>query len=129
MTAHYDSPVHNLIAAIADRPGWRGTPAAGRTAFTAERPAFYYDRLAPLGAAVDAWVTEYQHVMPDAAAILTWVRSSGLRPTLAACADDAERAEFERQLLGEIERAFPKRADGKVLFPFRRVFVVAARGR
>ncbi|HEY2786827.1 MAG TPA: trans-aconitate 2-methyltransferase [Fimbriiglobus sp.] len=126
MPAHFDSPIHRLIATVADRPGWKGTPATGKNAFTVHRPEAYYDILAPLATSVDVWVTEYQHIMPDATAVLNWIRGTGLRPTLAALAD-AERAEFERQLLAEIERAFPKRPDGKVLFPFRRLFVVARR--
>jgi trans-aconitate 2-methyltransferase len=127
MTAHFDSPVHSLVNAVAGRPGWRGQPLTGKNAFTVERPAFYYDLFAPLAAGIDTWLTEYAHIMPNANAILDWVRATALRPTLAACADDAERAEFERQLLAEIERASPKRVDGKVLFPFRRLFVVASR--
>jgi trans-aconitate 2-methyltransferase len=58
---------------------------------------------------------------------VTWIRGTGLRPFLAACADDAERAEFERQLLSGVGQAYPRQADGKVLFPFRRLFVVAYR--
>src|SRR5262245_37871019 len=40
MTAHFDSPVHLLIATVAARLGWRGDPAAGKKSFTAEPPAF-----------------------------------------------------------------------------------------
>jgi trans-aconitate methyltransferase len=53
----------------------------------------------------------------------------GFRPPsawLVAYANDVERAEFEWQLLVEIEAAFRRQADGKVLFPFRRVFGVGA---
>jgi trans-aconitate 2-methyltransferase len=125
MPAHFDSPIHKLIAMVADRPGWKGNPTAGKNAFTVERPEVYYDLLAPQASSLDIWVTEYQHTMPNSTAILNWVRGTGLRPTLAECADDTERKEFERQLLIEIEQNFPKRIDGKVLFPFRRVFVVA----
>ena len=50
------------------------TPVAG--------PAFYYDLLAPRATAVDIWRTTYEHVMPDAAAIVEWVKGTGLRPYL-----------------------------------------------
>lgn len=125
--AHFESPLHRLIEAIADRPGWRGTPASAKTALTVERPGFYYDVLSPLAARLDLWVTEYWHRMDGPSAVVAWIRGTGLRPFLAACADDAERAEFERQLLLGVERAYPHQADGKVLFPFRRLFVVAYR--
>ena len=54
-------------------------------------------------------------------------RGTGLRPFLAALADAGERAGFERQLLAGVEAAYPRRADGRVLFPFRRLFVAAYR--
>lgn len=126
--AHFESPLHRLIERIADRPGWRGDPSSARTALTVERPGFYHDVLSPLAARVDLWVTEYWHVMDSPSAIVAWIRGTGLRPFLAALADDVERAEFERQLLHGVERAYPRQADGKVLFPFRRLFVVAYRG-
>jgi trans-aconitate 2-methyltransferase len=125
--AHFESPLHRLMERIADRPGWRGNPSSAKTALTVERPEFYYDVLSPLAARVDLWVTAYWHVMDGASAIVAWIRGTGLRPFLAACADDAERAEFERQLLSGVEQAYPRQADGKVLFPFRRLFVVAYR--
>ena len=123
--AHFESPLHRLIEEIADRPGWRGNPARAKAALTVERPGFYYDVLSPLAARVDLWVTEYWHVMDGPSAIVDWIRGTGLRPFLAACADDAERSEFERQLLCGVERAYPRQADGRLLFPFRRLFVVA----
>ena len=83
--------------------------------------------LAPSAARVDLWVTEYWHRMAGPSAIVSWIRGTGLRPFLAACADDAERAEFERQLLLGVEKAYPPQADGQVLFPFPRLFMVAYR--
>ena len=125
--AHFESPLHRLMEQIADRPGWRGNPSSAKTALTVERPEFYYDVLSPLAARVDLWVTEYWHVMEGPSAIVAWIRGTGLRPFLAALADDAERVEFERQLLRGVEQAYPRQADGRVLFPFRRLFVVAYR--
>lgn len=127
MPAHFDSPLHRLMERIADRPGWKGNPSAAKTALRVEPPEFYYDLLTPIASRVDIWLTEYHHVLSDPAAIVTWIRGTGLRPFLAALADDAERTEFERLLLDETTQAYPRRADGKVLFPFRRLFVVAVK--
>jgi trans-aconitate 2-methyltransferase len=125
--AHFESPLHRLMEQIADRPGWHGNPSSAKRALTVERPGFYYDALSPLSSRLDLWVTEYLHVMDDPSAIVEWIRGTGLRPFLAACANDAERAEFERELLRGVEQAYPRQADGRVLFPFRRLFVVAYR--
>jgi len=124
---HFESPVHRLILEIADRPGWRDRLAGARAALRVERPGFYYNLLRPLAARLDLWVTEYLHDLADPAAVVAWIRGTGLRPYLAALADDTERVEFERLLLEGVTAAYPRQADGRVLFPFRRLFVVAYR--
>lgn len=60
-------------------------------------------------------------------AIIDWIASTGLRPFLAALDNDSEREEFLKQLRERVEEAYELRADGKVLFPFRRTFVIGYR--
>ena len=88
--------------------------------------AAYYDLLAPQAAHVDIWRTTYEHVMPDAAAIVDWVKGTGLRPYLDALTPD-ERPAFIDAYTGAIAEAYPARADGKRLFSFPRLFMVAVR--
>ena len=87
----------------------------------------YYDWLATNASNVDIWLTRYEHVMHDAAAIVDWVKGSGLRPYLEALHDERERAAFVDAYTAGIDAAYPKRADGKRLFSFPRLFVVAIR--
>ncbi len=86
---------------------------------------FYYDRLAPNARSVDLWETEYVHVMESPSAIVEWIASTGLRPFLDALDTDAERDEFVSRLRGRVARSYPAQRDGRVLFPFRRTFVIA----
>ncbi len=125
MPRHFRSPVHQLMLDISCRPEWSERLAAARTAIHVEPPAFYYDLLAPRAARVDLWETEYLHVMESPAAILAWIRGTGLRPYLEALADDTERGRFEELLLAGLETAYSRRPDGRVLFPFNRLFVIA----
>jgi trans-aconitate 2-methyltransferase len=87
--------------------------------------SFYYDVLAPATASLDIWVTEYIHVMSGAEAIAEWYKSTGMRPFLDALATDAHREEFTSDYLEAIRRVYAPRADGRVLFPFRRLFMIA----
>jgi trans-aconitate 2-methyltransferase len=89
-------------------------------------PAFYYDLLSPRASTVDIWQTRYEHVMPDADAIVDWVKGSGLRPYLEALPDD-ERAQYLGAYREAIAGAYPQRSDGRRLFSFPRLFVVALR--
>jgi trans-aconitate 2-methyltransferase len=100
---------------------------APRTALTLEPPAFYYDTLAPEATALDIWETEYSHVMDSSDAIVDWIASTGLRPLLGALATQSERDRFRAELRDRVASAYPAQIDGKVLFPFRRTFVIAYR--
>jgi trans-aconitate 2-methyltransferase len=90
-----------------------------------ESAAFYYDQLAPHAKLVDIWQTRYEQVVPDAAAIVEWVKGTGLRPYLEALQPD-QRERFERDYQREIAKAYPERADGQRLFSFPRLFVVCS---
>ncbi len=127
MPAHLDSPVHQLMLQIADDPKWQARMGRARTAVTVHRPAFYYDLLRPLCKRLDLWETEYVHVLDGPDAIVEWIRGSGLRPFLEALELGEHRREFLERLLDGVKRAYPRQADGRVLFPFRRLFLIACR--
>jgi trans-aconitate 2-methyltransferase len=124
MPHNYAEPSHR---AMRNLPGpWTARIEKVSALTPAEKPAFYYDLLAPRAAHVDIWETRYEHVMTDGAAIVEWVKGTGLRPYLDALSED-ERAGYLDAYLAAIETAYPKRADGKRLFSFPRLFLVAVR--
>ena len=124
---HYDSPLHREIIGISRDPAWTDSMAAARSALTNHPPEFYYELLAPVASRLDLWETTYYHVLTGPEAVLEWFRGSGLRPYLAALRDDGEVRRFEAMLIGRYEEAYPRRGDGRILFPFRRLFFVAYR--
>jgi trans-aconitate 2-methyltransferase len=128
MPGNFDAPAHCLMRELAASPAWRDHfPADGVHEWHVRDLPSYYDILAPVAAAVDFWQTEYQHIMADAAAIVEWYKGTGLRPFLEALANDRQRAGFTAQYLERLQRAYPARKDGRVLFPFRRLFLIAYR--
>ena len=117
MPANADAPTHRIASSLL--PGvkaWRSHDAA-----------FYYDVLAPHAARLDIWYTEYQHVMPNAEAIVEWYKGSGLRPYLESLPDESARRVFLSDYTSAVKSAYPARRDGKVILPFRRLFLVAHR--
>ncbi len=128
MPAHLESPVHRAILEIADEPEWCAQTAAAKGSVRVESPEFYYDVLCRDAARIDLWVTVYQHVMSGPEGIVEWIRGTGLRPFLEALADDDQRTRFAAKLLERVSADYPRRADGKIIFPFRRLFFVAYRG-
>ena len=51
--------------------------------------------------------------------------STGLRPFLNALHADEEKQRFVALLTERVTEAYPMQSDGRVLFPFRRTFVIA----
>jgi trans-aconitate 2-methyltransferase len=73
---------------------------------------------------VDIWTTEYLHALDGEDAVFKWVSGTGLRPYLDAL-DAEDRARFATEYKARLNIAYPRRADGKILFPFSRLFAVA----
>lgn len=117
--------IRGIIHEVADDPAWSSRMEPARQALTIEQPHAYYDMLSPLATSVDMWETEYHHVLESPAAIVEWIASTGLRPFLDVLDSDSERGRFKAMLLERVMAAYPVRADGNVLFPFRRIFAVA----
>lgn len=124
MPHNFDEPSHRLMRETRAKvtPGRQEVRALTPVA----SPAFYYDLLAPRMTAVDIWRTTYEQVMPDAGAIVEWVKGTGLRPYLDDL-DEAERSRFLLAYREAIDAAYPARSDGKRLFSFPRLFIVAVR--
>jgi trans-aconitate 2-methyltransferase len=90
-------------------------------------PAFYYDLLAPLAASLDIWETEYLQVLEGENPVKEWTKGTWLSPLLAAL-EEPERSRFEAAYGERVAAAYPPRSDGKTLFPFRRMFLIATAG-
>ena len=106
---------------------WGARMQSARTALTREPASLYYDTLQSVASRVDLWETTYHHVVAGPQSVVEWFRGTGLRPFLEALSSDDERGRFEAMLLERYTTSYPRRPNGKVLFPFRRLFFVAYR--
>jgi trans-aconitate 2-methyltransferase len=118
-------PLHVLMREIASRPAFR-KKLAGAPRGPLPKVEAYYDVLTAHARRVDIWHTVYNHVMADASAIVEWIRGTGLNPFLQRL-DAAEQEAFLAAYMAEIEAAYPRSADGKVLMSFPRLFIIAER--
>jgi len=117
------APSHQLMRAVANEGAWAKKLADVRGVFV-ETPQTYFDILASRAASVDIWTTEYLHVLEGDDPVFNWVKATGLRPYLDAL-DTDERDLFVAQYKARLRETYPKRDDGKTLFPFSRLFAVA----
>ena len=118
-------PTHRLMREVAANGPWaEKLEDAARLPLPA--PHVYYDALKPFASRIDIWHSIYNHVLDNAAAIVDWVKSTGLRPFLDPLAPD-ERTAFLAHYTARIAMAYPPTVDGKVLLRFPRLFIVAVR--
>jgi trans-aconitate 2-methyltransferase len=121
---NHDFQTHTLMRQVAAEGPWRERLADARGPSPVKSPEFYYDCLAPLSRRLQLWETNYIQIMDGPAAIIDWLRGTGLRPFLARLDADEQRRFLDRYtaLLAE---AFPTQIDGKILLPYPRLFFIA----
>ncbi|QZP35716.1 trans-aconitate 2-methyltransferase [Pseudomonas sp. DR48] len=128
MPDNLNEPSHRLMREVAADGPWvsKLADAAGQRTEMASA-SDYYSMLRSHCARVDVWRTTYHHPLAGGASgVVEWFKGSGLRPFLDPL-DEAEKAQYLKQYQTAIERAYPLLADGSVLLPFPRLFIVATR--
>jgi trans-aconitate 2-methyltransferase len=125
MPANLDAPPHRVMRELAAAPAWRNHFNPPPREWHVHAPEFYYDLLAPVAARIELWCTDYLHVLDGLDGIIEWYRGTGLRPWLEALPDEPTRAQFIGAYRARLVAYFPERSDGRVLFPFRRFFLIA----
>lgn len=119
-------PYHKCIEALAVSDKWR-------TRFLGIRPhedpleaQAYYGLLKPLANDIDIWETDYHHVLEGENPVTEWISSTGLVPFLSVLSEP-EKPAYLADYSDCATRAYPRQADGKVMFTMRRLFIVATR--
>jgi trans-aconitate 2-methyltransferase len=119
---NFDEPSHTIRRDLAAEAPY-AEHTRGVAVPSSHDPADYLEALAALGCRVDAWETTYLHVLTGDDPVFTWVSATGARPTLQALPHDVRPA-FEEEFKRRLRAAYPEH-DGRVVLPFRRIFVVA----
>jgi trans-aconitate 2-methyltransferase len=123
---NFDAPYHSEIVTAVRAGPWRSRLEPLVRHWPVGDPTFYFDLLAPLSESVDIWQTEYLHVLTGTDPVKEWTKGSALKPYLDAL-EEPERSRFEARYAELMGKAYPRRADGRTLFPFRRLFMIATR--
>jgi len=128
MPDNLNEPSHRLMREVAAHGPWASklAGAAGQRTDMASASE-YFSMLRPHCARVDVWRTTYHHQLSGGAAgVVEWFKGSGLIPFLSPLTEE-ERAQYLRHYLAAVAEAYPALADGSVLLPFPRLFIVATR--
>ena len=127
MPHNHAAPSHMGMRDVVEAGPWRAKLEPVLREFPVHDPDVYYDYLAPHAASLNIWETVYAQVMEGDNPVAEWTKGSALKPLLDALTDADENAAFFDAYSKEMQKAYPKRADGKTLFHFRRLFIVAVK--
>lgn len=121
---NFDAQSHRVLRDLAESPRWSAL-FADQMNWPAVLPMKdYLELLAPKAARVDFWETTYYHILSGADPVLEWVRSTVLRPLLAALPGDDARVQFEADCGAALKRAYPTLSSGVTPFAFKRLFLI-----
>ncbi|MEO8155256.1 MAG: methyltransferase domain-containing protein [Rhizobacter sp.] len=127
MPRNFAAPSHTAITDTVTSGAWRARLEPLLRPTPVATPAWYIDLLASHAAELDVWETEYQQILTGTDPVKEWTKGTWLGSFLAQL-DEAEREAFERDYAARVALAYPQRADGTTLFPFRRLFIIARKG-
>ena len=120
----WDMALGKSILKIANESPWRSITKGVTELFTMHDYSFYFDNLSEMFHSIDIWESHYIHIMDSHQSILEMIRSTGLKPFLERI-PDGEKDLFENLVFKEISNDYQFQKNGKVLFPFKRLFFIA----
>jgi trans-aconitate 2-methyltransferase len=127
MPRNHESPSHRLMLQAAASERWKSRLAAVQGISPVHDPAFYHRALVAQARDIDIWEAEYLHLLTGPDPIVEWTKGTSLRPYLDAL-EGADSEAFTADYRSLVAKAYPPEPDGRTLFPFRRIFIVARRG-
>ena len=117
-------PINVAIETVANYDNWINFTKGCEELFTFKDPDFYYEVLIGLATGVELWESSYFHILNSQESIIDFIRTTGLKPYLERLPCDEMRFEFEQEVLTECKKHYKVQSDGKVLFPFNRLFFI-----
>ncbi len=116
-------PMHRLMSQIVCNDKWKNKIPVHRK-YNNLSEEEYFDILSECSSDFRLWEVVYFHAMPSHKSILEWYKGTGLRPySDQLCPSD--RAEFEHDILTEIEKLYPTQSNNEIIFRFPRLFFTA----
>ena len=118
-------PINTEIKKLTTTEKWKNYFTDMTSTHSIHTANSYYNMLCNLSEDIDLWETRYFHVMNTHADIVKWYSSTGLRPYSNCLKDSNTNAEFINEYENALKAAYPVQSNGKILFPFTRIFFIA----
>lgn len=83
----------------------------------------YYDMATKCMYKIEMWITGYCHEMDNHEKILEFLKGSALRPYIERL-NEKEQKLFMNEVMKNLEIEYHYQKNGKILFPFKRLFLL-----
>jgi len=127
MPRNFNAPSHTTIVEAIEQGPWRAKLEPHLRREPVAAPGEYWRMLKDRAASLEIWETEYLQVLTGENPVAEYTKGTWLKQFLDRL-DGAQKAAFEADYRTRVVAWYPPQADGRTLFPFRRLFIVAQRG-
>jgi trans-aconitate 2-methyltransferase len=125
LPANQEAPLHLALLEVARRKEWKDLTSGCEDLIVYRSPGFYYDILSPISPGVFFWKTTYYHVLADHQGLIDWYSSTGMKTYLERLPGETQKESFRTQVLEACRDSYPAQKDGRILYPFDRLFFIA----
>jgi trans-aconitate 2-methyltransferase len=126
MPRNFNAPSHTTIVEAIEQGPWRAQLEPHLRREPVAAPGEYWRMLKDRAASLEIWETEYLQVLCGENPVAEYTKGTWLKQFLDRL-DGAQKAAFEADYRTRVAARYPPQADGRTLFPFRRLFIVAQR--
>lgn len=126
MPRNFGAPSHTCIVDAIEQGPWRAQLEPHLRRQPVAEPQHYWRLLHDKAAILEIWESEYLQVLNGENAVAEYTKGSWLKQFLDRLRE-SERSTFEADYRARVRAAYPTEANGRTLFPFRRLFIVAQR--
>jgi trans-aconitate 2-methyltransferase len=123
--ANYESPLYKIILNVAGSSKWCAFTSGCDELITYHKAEYYYNQLVSLTQDIAMWETTYYHILKSHQDLVAWYKSTAMKPILEKLPTDKNRKEFEQTVLAECKKYYSPQSDGRILYPFKRLFFTA----
>jgi len=124
MPRNFEAPSHTCINDAIEQGPWRDKLLPYLRRRPVWPPAEYWRLLQDRVSMLTLWETDYIQVLSGDNPVAEYTKGTWLKQFLDRLQGD-ERAAFEADYRARVAKAYPKEADGRTLFPFKRLFILA----
>ena len=123
--ANNESPLHQALMLTSAEGRWYQYTKGCENLLNYQSAEYYYNTLAHLSSEIEIWETTYYHQLNTHQELIDWYRTTGMRSFLNRLPNQKLISAFENEVLEKCRVDYKVQQNGKIIYPFKRLFFVA----